>query len=166
MITSGTAAQEKFRKQITNRLLFKLFLLQKLPIALIAGVTLRELNKEKCVVSVPFKWLSQNPFKSIYFATQAMAAEMSTGVLGLYAVRGNKPAISLLVTTLEAEFVKKATTRIYFTCENGQEIFDAVEKAISTGEGVSVKAKSTGKLRDGTVVSNFFITWSFKARKG
>ncbi|MBC8045668.1 MAG: DUF4442 domain-containing protein [Fimbriimonadaceae bacterium] len=157
-------AQDKFRKRITDSFLFKFFLLKKLPIALIAGVRLRSLDKEKCVVSVPFKWLTQNPFRSVYFATQAMAAEMSTGVLGLMAIQGCDPPLSMLVTNLEGEFLKKATSGIYFTCANGKEIFEAVEKAITTGEGVTVKAKSEGRIEDGTVVSNFYITWSFKQK--
>ncbi len=155
--------QIKFRKQITNKWMFKLFLLQKMPIALIAGLRVRELNENKSVVSVPYKWLSQNPFKSVYFATQAMAAEMSTGVLGMLATQGDIK-ISMLVLGLEATYTKKAASRIYFTCENGIDIFTAVQNAIATGEGVSVKCKSTGRLKDGTEVSNFFVTWSFKVR--
>jgi len=117
------------------------------------------------VVSVPFKWFSQNPFKSVYFATQAMAAEMSTGVLGLMAIEGASKKVSMLVLNVEGNFIKKATERIYFTCENGHEIFNAVDMAISSGEGVTVKAKSTGKLKDGTIVSEFFVIWSFKSKK-
>jgi len=157
--------QEKFRQSIINKWLFKLFLLQKMPIALLAGLQVRELSQEKSVVSVPFKWFSQNPFKSVYFATQAMAAEMSTGVLGLMAIEGASKKVSMLVLNVEGNFIKKATERIYFTCENGHEIFNAVDMAISSGEGVTVKAKSTGKLKDGTIVSEFFVIWSFKSKK-
>ena len=65
--------QNTFRSKLTNKWMFKLYLFQKMPIALLAGLQIRELNLEKSVVSVPFKWFSQNPFKSVYFATQAMA---------------------------------------------------------------------------------------------
>jgi len=155
--------QHQLKKTVTNKWLFKLFLLRKMPIALLAGLQVRELSAEKSVVSVPFKWLSQNPFRSVYFATQAMAAEMSTGVLGMMAIQGDVK-VSMLVVGLEAVFVKKAASRIYFTCENGNEVFDAVQKTIATGEGYTVKCKSTGRLKDGTEVSNFYITWSFKRK--
>ena len=157
--------QEKFRRTVTNKWLFKLFLLQKMPIALIAGLQVRALSNDKSVVSVPFKWFSQNPFRSVYFATQAMAAEMSTGVLGLMAVEGASKKVSMLVLKVEGTFIKKATERIYFTCENGGTIFKAVEDAINSGEGVTVAAKSTGKLKDGTIVSEFSVIWSFKSKK-
>ncbi|MGB4931291.1 MAG: DUF4442 domain-containing protein [Chitinophagales bacterium] len=157
--------QVVFRRNVLHKWLFKLFMLQKMPIALLAGLRVRELDAEHAVASIPFKWLSQNPFKSVYFATQAMAAEMSTGVLGLMAIQGKSAPVSMLVTKLEAAYTKKAQARVYFTCENGKAIFDAVEKTLSDGEGVTVVCKSTGRLKDGTVVSNFIIEWSFKAKK-
>lgn len=157
-------ALEKFRKKISNPFLFKLFLFQKLPLAFIAGVKVRRMDKEVCTVSVPYKWLSQNPFRSIYFAAQAMAAEMSTGILSMMAIQGASPALSMLVSNVEASFVKKADMRVYFTCTDGAKIFEAVQEAIQTGEGVTVKARSEGKMNDGTVVAEFYITWSFKTK--
>lgn len=161
---SREQAQEKFRKKISNPFLFRLFLLQKLPLAFIAGVKVRRADKVVCTVSVPYKWLSQNPFRSIYFAALAMAAEMSTGILSMMAIQGASPALSMLVSNVEASFVKKADKRVYFTCTDGAKIFEAVQKAIQTGEGVTVKARSEGTMSDGTVVAEFFITWSFKTK--
>ena len=135
-----------------------------MPIALLAGVRVRALNAESAVVSIPYKWLSQNPFRSVYFATQAMAAEMSTGVIGLMAIQGRVKPVSMLVTNLEATYSKKASERIFFTCENGNEIFNAVEKTLADGEGVTVKCISTGRTKDGTIVSTFTVVWSFKAK--
>jgi hypothetical protein len=43
------------------------------------------------------------------FACLAMAAEMSTGVLAMAHVYKRKPAISMLVVKMEAEYFKKAT---------------------------------------------------------
>ena len=42
---------------------------------------------------------------------------------------------------------------------------EVVEEAIKTGNGVTVEAKSVGRLDDGTKVSEFYFTWSFKQRK-
>ena len=135
-----------------------------MPIALLAGLKVRAISPHRSVVSVPFKWLSQNPFRSVYFATQAMAAEMSTGLLAMLATTGKVP-VSMLVLKLEAEYLKKAISRVYFTCENGHEIQEAVNKSIATGNGVTVVCKSVGRMKDGTVVSNFLITWTFKKKK-
>ncbi len=159
-----TKKQESFRKSILSKWLFKLYLLQKMPIALFAGLRVREFTEEKCVVSIPYKWLSQNPFRSVYFATQAMGAEMSTGVIGLMAIQGTSKKVSMLVVHLEMDFFKKAAGRIYFACNDGDKIFAAVDSALLTGEGTTVTAKSTGRLKDGTIVSEFSVIWSFKSK--
>jgi hypothetical protein len=62
---------------------FRLFMLQKLPAAYFSGVRVREIRPEYARVSVPYRWFSQNPFRSTYFACLSMAAEMSTGLLGM-----------------------------------------------------------------------------------
>jgi hypothetical protein len=77
----------------------------------------KEINEEKCIASVPYKWLTQNPFRSTYFASLAMAAEMSTGTIALSNVYKRKPSISMLVTKMEANYFKKATGTIFFNFE-------------------------------------------------
>lgn len=117
------------------------------------------------MVTVPYKWFSQNPFRSTYFACLAMAAEMSTGVLALMQVMGRRPSVSMLVINLEANYFKKATDLTSFVCEDGKAIEQLVDEAIATGEAKTFKAKSVGKNRAGEIVAEFFITWSFKAKQ-
>jgi len=144
---------------------FGLFMFTKLPSAFICGVRVRSISEAETVTSVPYKWLSQNPFKSTYFACQAMAAELSTGLLGLGHTHERKPAISLLVVKLEAQYFKKATSRTYFTCSDGLSVKAAIETSIATGEGQTVECTSTGRNDAGDLISIFKITWSFKARR-
>ena len=143
-----------------------MYLLYRLPAAFFSGVTIREINEEKCVTSVPYKWFTQNPFRSTYFASLAMAAEMSTGTLALSNVYERIPGISMLVTKMEAAYFKKATGTAYFTCENGKEIAASINEAVSTGEAKKIIAKSTGVDKNGELVAEFLFTWSFKAKGG
>jgi len=154
-----------FIKLMKHPVKFRMFLLFKLPSAFFAGVRLREIDAHHAMVTVPYKWFSQNPFKSTYFACLAMAAEMSTGVLGLLQLHKRTPGVSMLVVNLEAAYFKKATSRTYFVCEAGDEIQAAVDGTIADGEARTVRAKSVGKNKDGEVVAEFYITWSFKAKK-
>ncbi|MES2777211.1 MAG: thioesterase [Bacteroidota bacterium] len=153
-----------FQKLTANKFKFGLFLFTKLPSAFICGVRLRSINPAECVTSVPYKWLSQNPFKSTYFACQAMAAEMSTGMLGLGHIYQSSPPVSMLVVKLEAAYFKKATERIYFTCSSGEAIKAAIEKSKTTGEGQAVECLSIGKNKAGDLISEFKVTWSFKVK--
>lgn len=155
---------DDFIRLIKHPVKFRMFLLMKLPSAFFCGVRVKSISKEKAAVTVPYKWLSQNPFKSTYFACLAMAAEMSTGLLAMMNTYKNKPAVSMLVTGLQATYHKKATGITTFTCEDGVAIANTVAAAIEKGEGKTIKAKSVGCNKDGEVVAEFFIEWSFKAK--
>lgn len=157
---------DSLRRRMRNPLLMRLFLLSRLPLASFAGLRIRRLDMNRCEVVVPRGWRTQNPFRSTYFAAQAMAAELSTGALALAAVEDAGGAISMLVTRMEAEFGKKAVADAVFACEDGAAISAAVGGAATTGEGVAVDALSIGRLPDGTEVARFRFTWSFKRRAG
>ncbi|HLK27113.1 MAG TPA: DUF4442 domain-containing protein [Puia sp.] len=143
---------------------FRMFLFSKLPSAFFSGVRLKDIDEEKCAVTVPYKWFSQNPFRSTYFACLAMAAEMSTGTLGLMHIYKRTPAVSMLVIKLEANYFKKATGVTTFTCADGKEIQQTIENAIANGEAQTIIAKSVGLNEAGEKVAEFFVTWSFKKK--
>ena len=149
-------------KRITGPF-FSTFLLWKLPAAFFMGVRLKSLDEKSCSVSVPFFWLSQNPFRSIYFVALSAAAEMSTGLLAIAHIEG-KPKISMLITGIEGEFSKKAVTKTTFTCHQGEAISQAIEKAVSTGEGQEIEIESIGIQKTGEEVARFTLKWSFKVK--
>lgn len=153
-----------FIKLMKHPVKFRIFLFFKLPSAFFSGVRLRDIDANHCRVTVPYKWFSQNPFKSTYFACLAMAAEMSTGVLGLMQIHKRTPSVSMLVVNLEAAYFKKAVGRTSFICQDGNLIQAAVDEAIATGEARMVRAKSVGKNKEGEIVAEFYITWSFKSK--
>lgn len=154
----------RLRKRMTGRLGMRLYMLAKLPLGLFAGLRIRELTPERCAVSVPYGWRSTNPFKSTYFAAQAMAAEMSTGALALAATELASGSVAMLIVGLEAQFGKKATSEATFICEDGVGAFAAVEMALASGEPQTWRAQTVGRLANGDEVSRFVFTWSFKRR--
>lgn len=155
--------QKKTIKQVTGWK-FNLYLLTQLPMGYLAGLRVRKLTPNKCVTSVPFKWLTKNPFKSMYFAVQSMAAELSTASTCLLAVSGIHPSIAFIIVDCKASFYKKAVSRVYFTCDDAYQAFEAVEKCIETKEAQHATFHTVGKMKDGTIVSEFEFTWSFKQR--
>lgn len=153
-----------FMKLMKHPVKFRMFLFFKLPSAFFSGVRLRDIDADQSRVTVPFKWFSQNPFKSTYFACLAMAAEMSTGLLGLMQLHKRSPAVSMLVVKLEARYHKKATGRTSFICTDGKLFEKTVEQAINSGEAQTMDARSVGYNKEGEIVAEFIITWSFKAK--
>lgn len=155
---------EKFISRIHNPITFRLFLLKKLPAAYFSRVRVRYVDQEKCVVTVPYKWFTKNPFHSTYFACLSMAAEMSTGVLAAGHVYGLKPPVSMLVRKIEGNFIKKARGTVSFTSEDGLRMEAMIKETMATGKSTSVNAYSTGKDEEGDTVAEFVITWSFKVK--
>lgn len=158
------ATEPGFIKLVHNKLLFNMFLLSKLPMGFITGIKVKHLDAEKCQITVPFRWVNQNPFQSTYFGVLATAAEVSSGLMAIRATYKSKPSISMLVTHMEADFVKKATGLTTFTCISGAAITQAIEQAILTGEGQTVDALTIGTSQNGEEEVRFTIRWSFKAR--
>lgn len=148
-----------------NSSLFSKILMFKIPIAKIAGLKLHYFDQNRSQISVKLGWLNQNPFKSMFWAVQGMAAELSTGVLCIDKIQKSGHKISMLVVGLEAEFTKKAVGKIIFTCEQGSELDEVLRKAIESREGQILKMQSIGIDETGDQVSKFYFTWSFKVKK-
>ncbi|MEM9648343.1 MAG: DUF4442 domain-containing protein [Bacteroidota bacterium] len=143
---------------------FNTFTFFKLPSAWWCGVRLTYIDEQKAVTSVKHKWFNQNPFKSMFWAVQGMAAELSTGAMVITQIKKSGKKISMLVANNNATFTKKATGRITFTCEDGHLINEAIQKTIATGEGQTFWMKSVGVNQDGVEVSTFNFEWTVKAK--
>jgi len=143
---------------------FNRFIFFKLPSAFLCGVRLKYIDENKCIVSVKHRWINQNPFNSMYFAVQAMAAELSTGAMVIYQIQKSNRKISMLVANNKSNFSKKATGRITFVCNDGHLIVDAIQKTIATGEGQTFWMKSIGTNEEGVQVSEMDFEWSVKLK--
>ncbi len=140
------------------------FLLFKLPAAYFTGIRVSKLTENEVQATVKHKWINQNPFKSLYWAVQGMASELTTGVLVMKHISDSGKRISMLVTHQSGDFFKKATGKITFSCKDGDEIKEAINKSIDTKEGQIVVLTSKGINEQGVEVSSFTYQWSIKAK--
>lgn len=140
------------------------FLFFKLPSAYISGVRVKSISEIEAIATVKHKWINQNPFKSLYWATQGMASELATGILVMKQIDESGKKISMLVTKQTGTFTKKATGRINFICKDGHLIKEAIDKTIATGEGETLTMTAEGFDEQGDSVSTFEYEWSVKVR--
>lgn len=141
-----------------------MFTMFKLPSAWFCGVRIRQIDGKSCVVTVRHRWINQNPFNSMFWAVQGMAAELSTGAMVITKIQATGKKISMLVANNNANFSKKATGRITFTCNDGQRIEGALRKTLETGEGQTFWMQSVGTDEKGDVVSTFNFEWTVRAK--
>lgn len=142
----------------------QLYMFLKLPAAWFMGIRVKQCTLEQCEVVLPFSWRAQNPFKSIYFASECAAAEMSTGLLAMAHLQG-AGSVSMLVVNIEADFFKKADQKLTFICSDGLVMKNTIQKALQTGEAQTFRAVSIGLLPDAQIAAKVYITWSFKVKK-
>ncbi|WP_299157190.1 DUF4442 domain-containing protein [uncultured Tenacibaculum sp.] len=140
------------------------FTLFKLPSAYLCGIRVKSISNEKSQVNVKHKWINQNPFNSMFWAVQGMAAELSTGILVMQSIDVSGKKVSMLVTNMNAIFTKKATGRIRFECNDGIAIKEAIQRSVDTGEGQTVLVTSEGINKEGISVSKFEFEWSLKVK--
>ena len=154
-------AVQKFLRDVNSGWKIRLYYLAKLPSLLFWGARVKTATHERCEMTMPSRWSSNNPFKSIYFAAQMGVAEFSTGVLCNIA-RAGRGKISMLVAHAEATYTKTATGKTTFICEDGEAVIETVNRAIETNKSQKITMTSTGYAENGEVVSIVKLTWSFK----
>ena len=135
-----------------------------LPAAWICGVRVDSLIEDKCVVRVKHRWINQNPFKSLFWAVQGMAAEMAGGLLLMNKINKSGQSIAMLLVGSSSVFTKKATGKILFTYDQGEELDKLIIDAVTTKLPQTITIKTKGVNEKGDVVSEFSFDWSIKLR--
>jgi hypothetical protein len=155
---------ERLRLGLLSPMRFRLYLWRHLPLAAAAGLRMRALDDSACTVFLPGGWRTQNPFRSTYFAAQAMAAEMSTGAPAMVLASGAPASVAMLVREVRAVFTKKIVGGSLFTFTDVGPMAAAVDRACASGESEPFVARSLGRTEDGSPAAEFEVTWSFKRR--
>jgi hypothetical protein len=139
------------------------WMLFKLPAAWLTGVRVSLISETKCEVKVRFKWINQNPYRSMFWAVQGMAAELTTGMLLTKSIQESNTNISMLLVGNKSNFYKKAVGKIKFICDQGE---TAKELINLTKKNITHKAwlKAKGFDETGDIVSEFDFEWSCKKR--
>ena len=141
---------------------FRSLMFFQIPLIWFSGIKVNAFDRSACSVKLPFTRRTQNPFRSVYFAAQCMAAELSTGLILMAETMETGKKCSMLVTDMKATFIKKADHDIYFTCTPNDVIVNAIKLSIDKNEPIKLILKSEGKMNDGTIVANFEFEWSLK----
>jgi hypothetical protein len=147
-----------------NKESFDQLLKSQMPIAWIAGVRYESCNQEMAKTSVVLDLLNQNPFGSMFWAIEGMAAEFAGGMMLISKIMFSGKSISSLVVKTESTFSKKALGKIVFSCDQGKMIDARIQTAIETGEPTEIELTSIATDEEGDEVARFVFTWSIRLR--
>jgi hypothetical protein len=132
----------------------------KLPSVWWCGIRVTKIDDVSCQVKVVHRWINQNPFKSMFWAVQGMAAELTTGVLIMEAIQNSKRKVSMLVLNNRANFSKKARGKVLFECDEKQKLLKAMNQLVKTQKPQTIWLTSKGIDQNGDIVSTFEFEWT------
>ena len=142
-----------------------LFTLLKLPSVWLCGIRVTSLEQSFCEAKVKHRWINQNPFNSMFWAVQGMAAELTTGMLLMQEIQTSKRKVSMLVLNNKANFSKKAQGRITFSCNSADLITNAIKKLLETDKPQTLWLTSKGIDENNDLVSTFEFEWTLLIKK-
>jgi hypothetical protein len=152
----------KFRKKAVSGSI-RLFLFQKLPLAFLAGVKVKAFDEQGTTTTIRYRWINQNPFRSMYFAAMHMAAELATGLL-LFQYMDKETRFSMLLINTQASFTQKAVGTISFQCLEGENTDAFIHKILSSEEGDTINLPVTAYNEKGEKIATFTYTWSCRSK--
>lgn len=100
----------------------------------------------------------------MYFAALAIGADVSVGLLAVELINRRDQNISFIFKDFHAEYYRRATADAYFTCNQGGEIAELVNKALSSDQRVekTLEAVATVPSESEDPVARFRLTLSLK----
>jgi hypothetical protein len=158
---SKTSNQDLFRKLSNNRL-FRLYLMYRLPLTYLAGIKMVSFRRDSATISMRYKWINTNPFKSMYFAAMNMGAEMSSGLLLFAHIKEVSPKVSMLLEEFTSKYSKKVVGKVLFICQEGDELRNAAQIASESTDIQKITTKVYATDEMGTILATFELKWSLK----
>lgn len=146
-----------------KRMPMRAMFMMKMPMALVAGLRIDQVSSQETIVTVPGGWRTQNPFGTMYWAVQGMAAELATGIVPSCLSRSMPLKLRMFVVGTEATFGKKAYGRCRFTCTDTYKVQEAIQQSLEAGESVNCDLTATGTDPDGDTISEWVFRWNFLA---
>lgn len=150
---------------LKQTLYLRAFGLLKVPLINYVRPSVVRLNDDECVVKIPLGYRTRNHLKSMYFGTLAIGADCAGGLLAFHHVRKAKAAVSIVFKNFRADFHKRPTSAVHFSCKDGARIQKQVRETVKakkrTNETLQIIA-TTPKTSGTEPVATFDLTLSMK----
>lgn len=147
-----------------NKIRWMLRLLGWIKIPLIGYVRPRLVNLDDnvAVVKIKLRRRTRNHLHSMYFGALAIGADVSGGIHAFYFSEKFKKRLSFAFKGMNADFIKRAETDVYFECTDGAVVKKAIEESIKTGERVNETVRVQAYSNQKELVAVFSMVISVK----
>jgi hypothetical protein len=139
----------------------------RIPMLLLLGPRVVELDEEGCAVLVPLTFLTKNHLiGAMYFGVLCAGADLAGGLPAAKLMFTRYRGMKLVFGEMRAEFLKRADGDVLFRSRDGRRVAQAVREASDTGERVTIPVEvvATVPRRYGDEpVARFAMSLSVKA---
>jgi acyl-coenzyme A thioesterase PaaI-like protein len=153
-------------KTLRETLVLRGFSFFRIPLLYFISPSVVDLSDSRCEVRIPLNRRTKNHMGSMYFGVLCAGADCAGGLMAFRL--GQAAGVSLLFKDFQAEFLKRAEGDVHFSCEEGAQVRELVDRVARSGERenlpVHVTATVPSKLGS-EPVAKFVLTLSLKARK-
>jgi hypothetical protein len=151
-------------EQIRHTIYLRYFGLTKIPLLFYVRPSVVQKSDERVIIKIPLSRRTKNHQGSMYFAALAIGADCSVGLLAVELINRQKQRISFIFKDFNAEFYRRATADVFFSCDQGREIAELVEKARLSTERVELplNAIAAEAAETDEPVARFRLTLSLK----
>ena len=143
---------------------WKLFLLGffKIPIIGFTRPKLIAIDGENISVKIKLNRRTKNHLNSMYFGALAVGADIAGGIHVFYFSEILNKKVSFSFKGMNAQFLKRAESDVYFSSNEGIIIKEAIEESSRTGERINKSILVTAKNQNHEIVATFEMISSLK----
>jgi acyl-coenzyme A thioesterase PaaI-like protein len=132
--TAAAPVLERLPAPMRKTLALRALGLARIPLVFYVSPTVVELTEERGELRIPLNWRTRNHVGSMYFGALAIGADLAGGMMAMDLIQREFPDLVFLFKDFQAEFLKRAEGDVHFSCEQGREIRELLEKASASGE--------------------------------
>jgi acyl-coenzyme A thioesterase PaaI-like protein len=155
--------QNKISLKKMRRLLWMMGMF-KIPMIAYVRPKLIQLDDKESLIRIKLRRRTKNHLKSMYFGSLAVGADIAAGLHAFYFAEQSGVKVSFAFKAVKAEFLKRATSTVTFSSNEGkivQEVFnEAMESKERVNRWIHVEAKNT----DNEIVATFEMEISVKVK--
>lgn len=149
----------KFRNRVINPLMFRAYMLAKMPVLGVTGTYLDEINTHHCVATLPCGWTTKNLFGETFNAAVLAAAETTSVALLVLHIRNQDADVKPEVVEIDSKFDPAKLEELTLRCDDGARYADFVARAVDADEPIEQSFAVEVRDKQGHELHDIEITW-------
>lgn len=148
-----------FRNRVSNPLMFRAYMLAKMPVLGVTGATLQEITTHRCVAKLPTGRTTRNLFGQTFSAAVFAAAETASSALLVLHIRNQQANLTPEVVHVDGRFSRADLEELTLRCDDGARYADAVARAASSADPIEETFTVRVQSPTGDDLHHIDITW-------